>query len=142
VTVGDVIETAGGHPLPTLEHWRVRLARLGAGDTLSLGVRAGGKLRDIQMLAPAAARPPANGTALGMRLQRMSRAGSTVLGVDAGSAADRAGLEPGDLITSIGGQSSPTPLDVREAFAAALAGQPVLVGVTRGATHRVTTLSR
>jgi hypothetical protein len=142
VTVGDVIETAGGQPVPTLEHWRVRLARLGAGDTLSLGVRGGGTLRDIQVLAPAAARPPTNSTTLGLRLQRVSRAGSTVLDVDAGSVADRAGLEPGDVITSIGGQSSPTPLEVREAFAAAPAGQPILVGVTRGATHRVMTLPR
>jgi S1-C subfamily serine protease len=140
--VGDVIETAGRQPVPTLEHWRVTLARLGAGDTLSLGVRGGGALRDIQVLAPAAAHRPTNSTTLGLRLQRVSRAGSTVLDVDAGSVADRAGLEPGDVITSIGGQSSPTPLDVREAFAAAPAGQPILVGITRGATHRVTTLPR
>ena len=142
LTVGDVIETAGGQPVPTLEHWRVGLARLGAGDTLSLGVRGGGTLRDIQVLAPAGVRPPTNSTTLGLRLQRVSRAGSTVLDVEAGSVAERAGLEPGDVITSIGGQSSPTPLEVREAFAAAPAGQPILVGVTRGATHRVTTLPR
>ena len=142
VAVGDVIETVSGQPVPTLEHWRVRLARLEAGETLALGVRGRGRLRDIQVLTPAFARPIPNRPSLGLHLQRLSSAGATVLGVDPDSAAARAGLAAGDVITSIGDLSSPTPVQVRTAFAAAPVGHPVLVGVARGATHLVTTLSR
>jgi S1-C subfamily serine protease len=142
VAVGEVIETVSGQPVPTLEHWRVRLARLEAGEALALGVRGRGGLRDIQVLTTPVARPLPNRAALGLRLQRLSSAGATVLGVDPDSAAARAGLAAGDVITSIGDLASPTPVQVRTTFAAAPAGHPVLVGVARGATHLVTTLSR
>ena len=99
VAVGDVIETVSGQPVPTLEHWRVRLARLEAGETLALGVRGRGRLRDIQVLTPAFARPIPNRPSLGLHLQRLSSAGATVLGVDPDSAAARAGLAAGDVIT-------------------------------------------
>ncbi len=142
VAVGDVIESMSGQPVPTPEHWRVRLARLEAGERLALGVRRGGQLREIELLAPAAAPPLPPRAALGLQLRGVSSAGAEVVSVEPDSAADRAGLAAGDVITSIGDLSSPTPAQVRAAFAAAPAGQPVLVGVTRGLTHLVTTLSR
>ncbi|HEY6607916.1 MAG TPA: PDZ domain-containing protein [Candidatus Limnocylindria bacterium] len=142
VAVGDVIESMNGQPVPTPEHWRVRLARLEAGERLALGVRRGGQLREIELLAPAAAPPLPRRAALGLQLRPVSSAGAEVVSVEPDSAADRAGLAAGDVITSIGDLSSPTPLQVRDAFAAAPAGHPILVGVTRGVTHLVTTLSR
>ncbi len=139
---GDVIEAADGRTLSTFEHWRVRLARLGAGEALTLRVRRRGEVRDVQLGAPAPEIPVAQRAPLGLRLRRTSGAGAEILGIEPGSAATRAGFAAGDVITFIGDISSPTPVQVRTVFAAAPEGKPTLVGVTRGATHFVTTLTR
>ena len=78
VAVGDVIESMNGQPVPTPEHWRVRLARLEAGERLALGVRRGGQLREIELLAPAAAPPLPRRASLGLQLRRVSSAGAEV----------------------------------------------------------------
>ena len=46
------------------------------------------------------------------------------------------------VITLVGDTAVPTPAQVRNTFAAAPPGQPVLIAVTRGGTYRVMTLSR
>ena len=75
-------------------------------------------------------------------MRQAQRSGTEILAVEPGSAADRGGLAAGDVITLIGEVPSPTPDQVRRLFASAREGRPVLVGVTRGATHLVTTLAR
>jgi hypothetical protein len=144
VRVGDVIEAADGSPLPTPEHWRVRLARLGANEALRLRIRRRGGLVDVQLQppAPAPASPAPRNPSLGLRMRGMAGSGTEVLSVEEGSAAIRAGLAAGDVITLIGDVSSPTPAQVRTAFSTAPEGTRVLVGLTRGATHLVTTLTR
>jgi hypothetical protein len=142
VGVGDVIEAADGRILSTPEDWRVRLARLGAGDTLALRVRRRGELRDVQLHAPVSPRPPPISSTLGLRMRPASRSGAEILLVEPGSAAARAGLAGRDVITLVGEITSPTPAQVRTAFAAAPDGKPILVGVTRGTSHFVTTLPR
>jgi S1-C subfamily serine protease len=141
LAAGDVIEAVNGYTLSTSEHWDKRLARIGALETVTLRVRRQGTVRDVQFQAPAApaeARDPS----LGLRMRHAQDSGTQILGVDAGSAGSRAGLVSGDLITHIGTINAPTPADVRAAFTAAPEGTPVLVAVTRGATHFVTTLTR
>jgi hypothetical protein len=142
VAIGDVIEAADGQTLSTFEHWRVRLARLGAGDALTLRVRRRAEVRDVQLLAPAPDNPVAQHASLGLRMRPASGAGAEILGIEPNSASARAGLAAGDVITFIGGISSPTPTQVRTVFGAAPGGKPTLVGVTRGPTHLVTTLTR
>jgi S1-C subfamily serine protease len=142
LAIGDVIEAADGQTLSTLEHWRVRLARLGAGDALTLRVRRRGEVRDVRLLAPPPASPVAHDSSLGLRMRRVPGAGAEVLGVQPGSASARAGLAAGDVITFIGGISSPTPAQVRTVFGAAPEGKPTLLAVTRGAAHLVTTVTR
>lgn len=141
VAVGDVIEAVDGRTIPTPEHWRVRVARLGAGDALALRVRRRGEVQDVRLRAPTRASPAARNASLGLRL-RAASGGAEVLGVEPGSAARRAGLAAGDVITSIGDIPSPTPLLVRTTFSESPEGKPVLISVTRGATHLVTTLPR
>jgi hypothetical protein len=142
VAVGDVIEAIDGRPLPTLEHWRVALARAKAGDTLTLRIRRHGDARDAELRAAARDEPVVRNGSLGLRMRRAAGIGTEVLGVELNSASARAGLAVGDLITFIDGVSSPTPTQVRAAFSAAPEGTPTLVAVTRGPTHLVTTLSR
>jgi putative serine protease PepD len=65
-----------------------------------------------------------------------------VVRLEPGSAAERAGLAVGDVITVFGEIVAPTPNQMNRAFAALPAGKPVIVGVTRGDVHFVTALER
>ena len=67
----------------------------------------------------------------------MAGTGAAVQSVEPGSAADRAGVRPGDVITMIAGVAQPSPADVREAFASMKDAQSLLVGITRGSSHHV-----
>ncbi len=62
--------------------------------------------------------------------------GALVVRVFAGSPADRAGIEPGDVITSVSGK----PVDSRESFstntATLASGQPVSIAVSRDGSSR------
>jgi PDZ domain len=142
LTAGDVIEAIDGQAISTADDWRVRTARARAGESLTLRIRRRGESRETALLAPANARPAAPTAELGLRLRRAPPSGTEILAVEPGSAADRGGLAVGDVITLAGEISSPTPDQLRRLFASAREGRPVLVGVTRGVTHLVTTLAR
>ncbi len=141
LSVGDVIEAFDGQVVATPQQWDVRLARLLAGDALALTVRRRGELQELHVIAPARPVPP-SGQGLGLTMRRIPRIGTEIVRVDIGSVADRSGLVTGDVITLIGDTKVPTPAQVRNTFAAAPPGQPVLIAVTRSGTYRVMTLSR
>ncbi len=138
LAVGDVIEALDGQWLDTPQHWNVHTARLAAGDPLVLGVRRRGAWHDVQLRAAAPA-PAGPRRPLGLILRAVPRFGSEVLRVERGSAAEAAGIAPGDTITLIGDVATPEPSDIQEAFAAS-AGRSVIVALTRGASSRVTAL--
>jgi S1-C subfamily serine protease len=68
--------------------------------------------------------------------------GVEVLAVAPGSAAALAGIQPGDVLTVVGGRKAPTPSQVTRGFAASTADRPVLVAVTRATVHHVLTLQK
>jgi hypothetical protein len=139
--VGDVIEGMDGHDLVSREQWNARMSRLAAGETLALRVRRGGVVREISIETTPldVGTPPA---ALGLALRRRAGIGAEVTGVQRLSAADRAGLTVGDLITLFGDVHAPTPGQIAGAFAALSSGDRVLVAVSRGQAHFVTVLGR
>lgn len=139
--VGDVIEALDGRDLATRQPWDVRMARLSEGETLTLRVRRRGEVRDVTLVATAAAAPPA-GRSLGLDLRGRTGLGVEVARVDRASAADRAGLAIGDLITLFADVPAPTPAQVTRAFASMAEGQRAIVAVTRGDAHFVTTVDR
>ena len=141
VMVGDVIEAIDGRPIERRQHWDVRVARLSEGETVSLRVRRHGEIREVWVVAQARLAPPAT-RALGLSLRLRPGLGAEVVRVERGSAADRAGLTAGDIITLVADQSAPTPAQVTRAYAAAAGGQRLLIAVTRGDDHHVTTLER
>lgn len=140
IAPGDVIQGIDGRPAPTLQHWIARTARLHAGAAVTLRVRRGDDVYDVSMIAPAARPMPAQ--SLGLAMRGRGQRGTEVLRVERGTAGDRAGLRAGDLVTMLEGVARPSPVDISRAFAGATAGEPLLVAVTRGDTHWITTLEK
>jgi S1-C subfamily serine protease len=141
LTAGDVIEAIDGRALATRQHWDVRVARLSVGETLSLRVRRRGEVRDVALVANAPAAQPAS-RSLGLTLRARAKIGAEVVRIERGSAADRAGLALGDVITLVADVSAPTAAQVMRSYSSMGQGERVLVAVTRGETHLVTTLER
>jgi len=141
LTAGDVIEAVDGRALATRQHWDARVARLSAGATLSLRVRRRGEIHDVALVANATAARPTS-RSLGLTLRARPKIGAEVVGVERGSASDRAGLALGDVITLVADLSAPTPAQVMRSYAAMGQGERVMVAVTRGDTHFVTTFER
>ena len=139
--VGDVIEAVDGRALATRQQWDVRVARLSVGETLSLRVRRRGEVREVALVANAPAAPPAS-RSLGLTLRARTRIGAEVVRLERGSAADRAGLTLGDVITLVADVSAPTPAQVMRSYTSMGQGERVIVAVTRGDAHFVTTLDR
>lgn len=138
---GDVIEAIDGRALATRQHWDVRVARLSVGDTLTLRVRRRGELREVALVASAPGAQPAS-RSLGLTLRGRTKIGAEVIRVEPASAAHQAGLSVGDVITLVADVSAPTPTQVTRSFASVGPGQRVIVAVTRGDAHFVTTLER
>ena len=140
VMVGDVIEAIDGRPLTTRQLWDVRLARLSAGEKVTLLLRRDGEVRAIVLTATAETAPVRR--SLGLTLRGRAGIGAEVVRVELSSAADRAGLSAGDMITLVGEVSAPSPAQIARSFATASQGQHVMLAVTRGDAHSVTTLER
>lgn len=139
--VGDVVEAIDGQALATERQWDVRMSRLAGDERLSLRVRRGTEVSDVTLSAGAgAARPSIR--SLGLTMEARAGTGARVLRISEGSAADLAGLAPGDVITQIAAISAPTPSQVTRSYNSMTPGERVLVAITRGQTHFVTTFER
>jgi S1-C subfamily serine protease len=139
--VGDVIEAVDGLALANRQHWDVRMARLSVGETLRIRVRRKRELSEVVLVARAPTARPAS-RSLGLTLRGRVKMGAEVVRVERASAADRAGLAVGDVITLIANAQAPTPAQVVQSFGSIEQGQRLIVAVTRGDTHFVTTLER
>jgi hypothetical protein len=134
LAAGDLVEAVDGVLVPTIEHWVARTARLAPNDAVVLHVRRQQDVFDVGLIASGANPPSA--PALGLTMRASRGVGVEIIGVARGSVADRAGLRPGDLITSIGAAATPLPAAVTRAFAAvpdggrSLRRSPVAIGTT------------
>jgi S1-C subfamily serine protease len=137
--VADVIEATGDQAIETLEHWQARVGRLAQGDALVLRVRRDFKIREVSLTAGPAIIPTSAGLGLTMRAVRGT--GTEILRVAPGSAAARAGLVSGDVITLVSGTDAPTPAQVSRTFATAPPDKPFLVAITRDGTGHVLVLT-
>jgi PDZ domain-containing protein len=138
--IGDVIEAIDDVAITNTEQWRVRAARVGAGDTLKLRVIRRGEQRMVQLQVPASSEE--NAAFLGLGMRRVASVGTEVTRVVRGSAAEAAGIAAGDLITAIGNIRTPTPAQISSAFEAIDSKGLLIVAVTRNGAHRVLALQR
>jgi hypothetical protein len=143
----EVIEAVDGQEMRTPDHWRARAARVHAGDVLTLRVRGGGSVRDVQITAAPLAVPnepaePIEPALLGLRLRALPKIGAEVLSVQPRSAAARAALREGDTITFADGRLSPTPDQVMRAWSALPSGSSLLLAVSRSGERVVVAIEK
>jgi hypothetical protein len=140
----EVIEAINGQDMRTPDHWKARVARVSAGDILTLRVRSGEGVREVQVTAapPAAVAEPADDASLGLKLQAIPKVGAEVLSVQPRSRAARAEIRQGDVITVVGGRPSPTPAQVMSAFASLPKHGSLLVAIASGNEHRVVVIQK
>lgn len=137
---GDVIQAVDDTPVPTTEHWRSRMAHVGLGDTVTLRIVNKGAPREAQLKMTT--RTPLTPSPLGLTMRPIVRVGTEVVRVDRSSAADAAGLQPGDVITAIGDIRAPGPARIRAAFTSARRGDLLTVALRRQRTHLIVALQR
>jgi len=141
---GDVIERVGGQAVNTTRTFDILEARVSPGTEVTVRVVRKGEYVDATLVAASATPPedPERAARLGLVLRARPGSGAEIVSVEEGTAAARADLVAGDLITSIGDQARPTPAQVRRAYADAGDGTWLLVGVLRDERHLVIALEK
>jgi hypothetical protein len=144
VSASDVIDAVGSEPVASVEAWQARIARLTANESIVLRVRHQNQVGEVRVTAGAAIAPPAPPAdrSPGLTLRTLPRIGATITRVDVDSPAARAGLQAGDLLTLVNDVRAPTAAQATRALATASRDRPIVLGVTRGSTHRLLTLER
>jgi hypothetical protein len=137
ILVGDVIEAVDADAVPTASHWDARVARLATATEARLQVRRRGAVTEVAVTP----RPVRPGDELGLTLAR-SGIGSRVVRVAGGSAAARAGLRPGDVLSAVGASRALAPVDLRRQFTSLPENGTLLLAVARGDDHHIAVLAR
>lgn len=140
--VADVVKAVDGRPIATRAQWDPVVDRLTAQQTVDLSVWRSGSLVSVAVTAMIAEPPAAIDRPLGLTLRSVRGIGVRIESVASGSAADAASLLPGDVLTLVGTFHAPSTAQAREAFRTASPDRPILLGVTRGSAHFVTSLDR
>jgi serine protease Do len=149
--VGDVVTAVNGQPVATPRGLDMRVARTPPGATLSVTVLRGGAYQTLPLVVGSAVQQagptvgsvrPESDTDLGLTLRTVSPQGSEVVRVRAGSAADVAGVQSGDLIVAVGRLRTPVPAQVTEAWGALAGGTPLFLGVERAGRPRAVVVEK
>ena len=136
---GDVIASIDGTAVSMPDDWTARAGRAAPGDGIALRVIRQQAVVEVGLVA---VDRPAETTGLGLTMRAVRGAGAEIVAVEPGSAADRAGLRAGDLVTTFGSARAPSPGEVTRAFVAAPAGAATLVGFARGGRHDLVALMK
>jgi len=151
VRTGDVVHAVGGKPLKRSLDFYVALLGREAGDVVSLDLVRNGKAAHARLTLTAVVRPDGNALAvahLGVtiadvkenaarRFGLRGRLGVIVMAVEPKSPADRADIQPGDLLVSMGKHWLIDVNHVGALLAGIEAGDPIDVGVRRTVRGRL-----
>jgi putative serine protease PepD len=127
----------GGAVLTTL----IVLLSAGAGYAAVSLVRSDVQGSLVAGHAPVASAPARTAAPAWLGVDTMNSSpagGAVVVDVVPGSPAERAGLQPGDLITQIGNRPVHAPRDLESALAGMHAGQQIEIGYEQGPTSYTT----
>jgi S1-C subfamily serine protease len=141
---GDVVEAIDDRPVDTPRTFRILVSKAVPGSVLMMRLVRKGETLEVPVSVASSA--PVGDTEqtprLGLVLRTRNGQGSEVVSVEPGSAAARAGLAAGDLITQTGDQARPAPADIRRLFAQTAADGWLLVGVMRDDRRLVVALGK
>lgn len=151
--VGDVVEAVNGQRLTSFDQWIRQAAILTAGTAIGLRVWRSRERIDATVIAALVVAAPAAETArhdssaapklpVGLVLQSRPGVGSEVTSVEPASIAGRSSLRVGDVITSFGQATAPTPVQVRRGVSELAPGAAVLIGVRRDGDYQLLVVAR
>jgi membrane-associated protease RseP (regulator of RpoE activity) len=143
LAAADVITAIGSTGIQSPADYTAALMQLSPGTPVTIGMVRNTAASTVTV-TPVARGSLANGggDALGLELRAVKGAGSEAVRVEPRSAAARAGIRAGDLITGIGSTDAPDPRGVTRAFGSAAAGQHLIVRLERGSAHLVVALTK
>ena len=142
LAVGDVLEAIDGMPLETPLHWKARVLKLMADESVNVRVRRTNNVREVTLVAGPLPHVLHGKPTIGVELRNIAGTGSAITEVEMGSIADRAGLRAGDVITLVGETRAPSPAAVLRVIERVSGGEAVLVAFVRNGAHAVTALER
>lgn len=133
---GDVVQEIQGAVVRSVADARMAAASVAEGDPAEIDVVRAGESMSLTITtgpqaAPASPAPPSTSTSLGLSL-RVRPGGIEVTRVARLGAGEAAGLQAGDLITSVQGVPAGRTAVLTDAWASAAEGGSVLLAVSRG----------
>jgi len=141
---GDVIRSVDGIGVTTVGGFRQVAQSRRPGAQVVLEIVRRGEPQTVTVAAVAANGTPSTGPdrESGVVSRSLPGIGAEVVTVAPGSAADRAGLQRGDVIIAMDEEKRPTAAAIDRWFRAASQGDAVLLAVRRDGTHRVVALEK
>lgn len=139
----DVITAVGETAVAAPADYFAAVMQLAPGTTVAVSIvrdRAPQTVSVTPVARGSLAEPPVND--LGLELRAVKSAGSEAVRVAPRSAAARAGIQPGDLITGIGATDAPDPRAIVKAFSDTPDGRQLIVRLERGSTHLIVALTK
>lgn len=137
----DVVDRVNGNAVTSPDQWEAQVFGLADGSAALLDVHRQGETQQVRVIARAKS-ARADDPALGLTLRTMPRIGVEVVHVLPRSAAARAGIQAGDIITRAGEIESPSAAHISRLFGDGSQGGSLVVALTRDQEHHVLAISK
>lgn len=151
VKAGDLLKKLNGADVADVEALQAALSKLSAGDAISITVERDGKaeeLKGVTLLAAGAApakppepAPPQKRGALGLLATQTPDQTVVIKSINAGGAAEKAALQPGDTILSANGRAVKSFDDLASVLQGLHAGDSVTLKIRRGSEEKEFTVT-
>jgi hypothetical protein len=139
----DVITSIGSTSMQSPADYAAALTQLAPGAPVTIDVSRAGIVTTVTVTPVARGSLSSSGAGdLGLDLRAVKGAGSEAVRVAPRSAAARAGIHVGDLVTGIGSNDAPDPAEVQDAFKKAASGDHLILRIERGSIHLVMALTK
>ncbi len=143
IVPGDVIASIDGNPVGTIDEIAAAMALKKPGDSMPLQIRRGNRMLELVAdfgpavlpAEPTVERPRPGSGRLGVTVENAAttppgpgvpvQRGAVVVGVAPGSPADKAGIQPGNVIVSLNGAVIQEAASLIEAISQTLPGQEI-----------------
>ena len=137
----DVVDRVNGNAVTSPDQWEAQVLGLSDGNAAVLDVHREGEMQQVRVIARGKS-ASANDAALGLTLRTIPRIGAEVVHVLPRSAAARAGIQAGDVITRAGDVDTPSAAHVSRLFVTESQGGSLVVALTRDQDHRVLAINK